>query len=83
VQIDVPLPAAAGYRYIDISRQRTGAGTAHSSDSILRGTIGAEGLAVTASASVQRPDRGIPWAAGSRGSSGRGAALFAGLSRGA
>jgi hypothetical protein len=37
-QIDVPLPAAAtGYRYIDISLQRTNAGTAHSHQSILRG----------------------------------------------
>jgi anti-sigma-K factor RskA len=39
-KIDVPLPAAAaGYRYIDISLQHAGAGTAHSNDSVLRGTI--------------------------------------------
>lgn len=37
-RLDVPLPAAAAaYRYIDISLQRTGAGTAHSHDSVLRG----------------------------------------------
>jgi Anti-sigma-K factor rskA len=37
-QIDVPLPApAAGYRYIDVSLQRTGAGMAHSGHWVLRG----------------------------------------------
>jgi len=37
-QLDVPLPAAAAaYRYIDISLQRTSAGTAHSHHSVLRG----------------------------------------------
>ena len=37
-QLDLPLPAAAAaYRYIDISLQRTGAGTAHSRHSVLRG----------------------------------------------
>lgn len=39
-RIDVPLPASASdYRYIDVSLQRTAAGTAHSSRSVLRGTL--------------------------------------------
>jgi anti-sigma-K factor RskA len=39
-RIDVPLPASASdYRYIDISLQRTAAGTAHSSTSVLRGAL--------------------------------------------
>ena len=37
-QINVPLPASASsYRYIDISLQHAGAGTAHSRQSVLRG----------------------------------------------
>jgi hypothetical protein len=40
VQLSLELPDAAGaYRYLDISLQRLGAGTAHSSDSVLRGPI--------------------------------------------
>ena len=38
-QVRVPLPAdPTAYRYFDVSRQVAGAGTAHSADSILRGS---------------------------------------------
>ena len=39
-RIEVPLPAPpSDYRYIDISLQSTSAGTAHSADSVLRGSL--------------------------------------------
>ena len=38
-QVRVPLPAdPTAYRYFDVSRQVAGAGTAHSADSVLRGS---------------------------------------------
>jgi anti-sigma-K factor RskA len=38
-QVRVPLPAdPASYRYFDVSRQRVDEGTAHSADSVLRGS---------------------------------------------
>jgi anti-sigma-K factor RskA len=38
--VRVPLPAdPTGYRYFDVSRQRVGDGTGHSSSSVLRGPI--------------------------------------------
>ncbi|MDO8188509.1 anti-sigma factor [Conexibacter sp. JD483] len=38
--VEVPLPAAADrYRFLDISLQHVGAGTAHSGDSLLRGAL--------------------------------------------
>jgi anti-sigma-K factor RskA len=38
-QVRVPLPAdPTSYRYFDVSRQVAGAGTAHSADSVLRGS---------------------------------------------
>jgi anti-sigma-K factor RskA len=40
-QVRVPLPAdPTAYRYFDVSRQVAGAGTAHSADSVLRGSTG-------------------------------------------
>jgi hypothetical protein len=39
-RIEVPLPAPpSDYRYLDISLQSTSAGTAHSADSVLRGSL--------------------------------------------
>ena len=40
--VQVPLPAdPADFRYFDVSRQTVPAGTAHSSDSVLRGSTAA------------------------------------------